>query len=100
MTRKIGILICMMLLLAGALFFLYQKPQPLHLKKASFKRLPGWSLANTQLSLEAFEKSCHVFLKQNKQAFVGSPYVHITASDWHPICQAALKVDKHSSKEV
>lgn len=100
MTRKIGILICIIVLLAGSILLLNNKPQPLHLKKASFSQLPGWSQANTQLSLAAFEKSCRVFVKQNRQTFVGSPFVNITAQDWHPICHAALNVDKSSSKQV
>ena len=60
------------------------------LKPVSFSELPGWEEADTLLSLQTFQVSCRVFLKQKPDQPVGSEYLSMHAKDWHPACRAAL----------
>ncbi|WP_133127308.1 murein transglycosylase A [Legionella nagasakiensis] len=97
------ILIFIILIVLAALFFLWKKPPPaqaLHLKQLAFTDLPGWGRDDPSASFLTFQKSCKIFLKQKPEKSVGSKYIEVKAKDWHPICQASLKMDGGSEKEV
>ncbi len=72
--------------------------QSTHLKVTSFKKLPGWSEANTLTSLKTFQSSCRTFLKQAPDTLVGNDVFKLKAKDWHPVCEVALSM-KNSTKE-
>lgn len=63
------------------------------LKKISFAELPGWSEADVQKSLFAFQLSCKALLKQKPTYPVGSQDIDLKAKDWHPACGAALPIN-------
>ncbi|KTD22272.1 Membrane-bound lytic murein transglycosylase [Legionella lansingensis] len=76
------------------------KPTPIALKQASFAQLPGWSTANVKKSLETFQVSCKTFLRHDPEKPVGSHHLSLTAKDWHPACQAALRISPITNKNA
>ncbi len=68
------------------------------LMKVSFDNLPGWDKADVKKSLNAFQKSCKTFLKQNPKHAVGSSRIKLKAEDWQPACEASLSVDSSSEE--
>lgn len=59
------------------------------LKKVPFEELPGWNETDIKKSLEAFQNSCKIFLKQAPSHKVGSRYINVQAKDWQPACREA-----------
>lgn len=74
----------------------------LKLRRGNFKRLVGWNNVETRLkdSMEAFQRSCKVFLNRKPDDFVGSDYIVLYARDWHNVCNAAKNVDINSDKAL
>lgn len=73
---------------------------PIYLSKVSFSQLPGWEKANTQKSLQAFQASCKILIKNNAHTFVGSQSIGLIAKDWFPVCQAALSMTGQSNQQI
>lgn len=74
----------------------------LKLRRGNFNRLIGWENNSLHIknSMEAFRKSCKVFLKHKPDDFVGSDYIKLYARDWFNVCNAAQTVDIKSVKAV
>lgn len=89
-------------LFLAQLYSLFWQPKPpaMHLKRVSFAQLPGWNQVNGKQSLQAFQISCKAFIKQNPNQIVGSEFISLTASDWHPACRAAQQVDSNSKAQI
>lgn len=68
--------------------------------QVNFNQLPGWDSAQLQKSLLTFQTSCRAFLKQDPEKVVGTDEINLQAKDWHPACQAALKVDPVDEKSA
>ncbi len=95
MKQKL-LLISILLFLFFTGFFLWKhRPveQGITLKRTSFNQLPGWSSADLKESLQTFQRSCKILLKQKPEQSVGSNYLALKAKDWHPACQAALQIN-------
>lgn len=67
--------------------------------KKGFKALPGWEEADLRPSLKTFKVSCRVFLRQPQDKKVGSDNISLTAGDWKPVCQAALKLPDDAANQ-
>lgn len=74
------------------------KPHEMGFKVVPFSDLPGWSTANTEKSLKAFQISCKAFLKQEPTISVGSRFIELQAKDWQPVCKEALSIHAASNK--
>ncbi len=70
------------------------------LKKVPFDELPGWNDTDIKKSLEAFQNSCKIFLKQAPSHKVGSSYINIQAKDWQPACREATTLDTVSEQNA
>lgn len=74
-----------------------EKPAPsVTLKKVSFEELPGWPSPDLKTSFDVFKSSCKVFLKQDSEKAVGSPFIPMKVKDWIPACKAAMKLENPS----
>lgn len=100
MKTKLFVAALIVLALLSAIVLWHMNHDDLHLKKTSFKHLPGWEKSNTLTSLHAFNTSCRFLLKQKPNTPVGSAYIPLTASDWYPACRAALHVDLASKQQA
>src|SRR3990167_3510150 len=74
--------------------------QGVTLAKRSFDDLSGWDEAQLKPSFEAFQRSCRTFLHDNPDHRVGSSYLPMKVKDWHPVCQAAKKIDATSEEAI
>lgn len=96
-------LTCFLLILLSPLFLMGKQriivkmnteaKKTITLKQSFFEELPGWSDTEVKTSLEAFQKSCKTFLKQDPHHPVGSKFIKLEAQDWIPACQEALTVN-------
>lgn len=100
MKSKLLILSLVILSLISGIYLWHINHDSLHLKRVSYRHLPGWDDANTIKSLGAFKVSCEKFIKQRADAPVGSPYIDLTAKDWYPACRAALLLDPTSKDQA
>lgn len=66
----------------------------------SFHHLPGWQSSNVVKSLQAFQKSCALFLKKDPNHLAGSQHINLTAKDWQPACQEAKTLTSISNQEA
>ena len=103
--KKIWIFLTLILIVTALIVGLYmyqlqKDTKEIQLKKVSFSALPGWREQDLRPSFRAFQKSCHVFLKQSPSKVVGSPHIPLTVSDWQPLCVAAKSVDGQSKEQV
>jgi membrane-bound lytic murein transglycosylase A len=74
---------------------------PVHWEaEASFDAMPGWSTEDLRPSLQAFQVSCRVFLKQAPDKEVGNKTFPMKAKDWKPVCRAALALSNPSETDV
>jgi membrane-bound lytic murein transglycosylase A len=74
----------------------------LKLRQGNFHNLIGWEAFDLQLknSMEAFQKSCRVFLNHKPDDFVGNDYIVLYARDWFNVCHAAQDVNIDSVKAL
>lgn len=74
----------------------------LKLRRGNFNKLVGWKNPDLQLknSMEAFRKSCRVFLNHKPDDYVGSDYIVLHARDWFNVCHAAQDVNIESVKAL
>ena len=68
--------------------------------EASFDAMPGWSQADLRPSLQTFQASCRVFLRQAPDKEVGNKNFPMKAKDWKPVCRIALALSNPSEAEV
>lgn len=78
-------------IIAGSIWY-FHSPS-IELKPLNFSKLPGWNKAHIKTSFQAFQISCHTFLRQNPEQAVGSEQFHMQVKDWQPICLAANKIN-------
>lgn len=81
------------------LFWPSSEPKSLF-RAVSFKRLPGWEMAQLKRSMSAFQSSCRAFIKQNPDKFVGTEHISLQVKDWQPACHAALSINPSASLKV
>jgi peptidoglycan lytic transglycosylase A len=98
MKKKLSILSALIVLIVVVIYL--QTPKAIRLEKTSFNVLPGWQQANLMQSLATFQKSCRVFLRQNREKYVGSRVIAMTASDWVGPCKAAMALKNDSNPKV
>lgn len=68
-----------------------KQPKPQY-RQVQFSDLPGWTKGQFVKSLRTFQTSCRAFLKQDPERVVGTSQIDLKAGDWHPACQAAVKL--------
>ena len=78
--------------------FLKKAPHDIILKQASFSELPAWQHANTVKSLQVFQRSCRVFLKQDPAKSIGTNLIPMQVGDWTNACKAAMAVQPISKE--
>lgn len=93
------LLIIARILMAYGLWW-FQYPDQVHLKPTTFDKLPNWTNTDLKASFHTFETSCRVFRNLSPEKEVGSKFIRMQAKDWKPVCQAALKVDRHSNQAI
>ena len=103
--KTLFLLFTILILIAGGLWLrLSFKPKPLPpkltLQKMSFSQLPDWQTANVKKSLNAFKRSCRLFLKLPAERDVGSSFIPLKAKDWYPACQALFKLKVKDSQGI
>jgi membrane-bound lytic murein transglycosylase A len=101
MRKKIAYTIIITVSLLVIAFFLHQlsffhpfknnKPE-IHVKSVAFSKLPGWGATDLLPSFTTFLRSCEAFSQKSPSQEVGSPIIHLKASDWQRVCVAAKKL--------
>ncbi len=71
-----------------------------HVKKSTFSKLPGWSQANLQKSLAAWQQSCQRIMSFPHKMNVGSSTIKLKAGNWRPVCQAALSLKNPTNNQI
>jgi membrane-bound lytic murein transglycosylase A len=69
------------------------------LNPATYGDLPGWTEDDMVGFRQAFDRSCRRLLKADPHSSVGSPAIVMSASDWHPVCQALRAMPETGSAE-
>jgi membrane-bound lytic murein transglycosylase A len=92
----LGVLFCALAGGAGLWWYLHPQPGPLTLHKAAFADLDGWTGANHQPALSAFQRSCQALAKKPDSEAMGS--YGGTLADWRPACAAAAKTNSAQAR--
>lgn len=99
-SKIIFLIIVVTGLLASFLIWQFWPRHQVSLKKGSFSQLAGWKVNSAKNSLEAFQRSCKVFLRQDPEKSVGSKYIDLKAKDWQPACKVALSIMPDSDEKA
>lgn len=89
-----------LLSLASWLYRHYDQEKSAYIKRVSFHELPGWEQAATGKSLQAFQTSCKVLLKERHTRLMRHHEWVMSSMDWQPVCQAALEMKHYTQQQA